>query len=266
MTAPQASARTGDPLASVADPRGRPLVDIGADDFVIQEAGTPREILSMRPADYPVVVLLDTAADAPDDLAALRKAVARFVERIGQRPIAIGTLADPPLLVATFDTERDVLAARLDGIAPRAKGGNVAMAGAAMAGRLIRDSGGPMFSAIVLISATPGDDGRNTPDEQLAPVVDSGAILHVIANSSTDAVGAAAAKAPLRALAEQTHGELTTIYSSASYQSALDRLADRLTTEMMIEYLVPPGTKPVDVKVGVRVPGARVRGLGVAPR
>src|SRR5256884_2340343 len=28
-------------LASVADPRGRPLVDIGADDFVIQEAGTP---------------------------------------------------------------------------------------------------------------------------------------------------------------------------------------------------------------------------------
>ena len=31
---------------------------------------------------------------------------------------------------------------------------------------------------------------------------------------------------------------------------------------MMIEYLVPVGSKPIDVKVGVRIPGARVRGLG----
>ena len=46
----------------------------------------------------------------------------------------------------------------------------------------------------------------------------------------------------------------------------LDRLADRLSTEMMVEYLVPNGSKPVDVRVGVRIPGARVRGLGVAPR
>ena len=56
------------------------------------------------------------------------------------------------------------------------------------------------------------------------------------------------------------------IYSAASYQAALDRLADRMTSEMMIEYLVPVGSKPNDVKVGIRVVGASVRGLGVAPR
>ena len=38
--------------------------------------------------------------------------------------------------------------------------------------------------------------------------------------------------------------------------SVLDRLADRLTSEMMIEYLVPVGSKPKDVKVGVRIVGA----------
>lgn len=48
--------------------------------------------------------------------------------------------------------------------------------------------------------------------------------------------------------------------------AVLDRLADRLTSEMLIEYLVPVGSKPNDVKVGVRIAGARVRGLGVAPR
>src|SRR5437879_3097440 len=79
-------------LASVADPRGRPLVDISADDFVIQEAGATREILSLRPADYPIVVLFDTGADTPEELATLRKAVARFLDRVGQAPVAIATL------------------------------------------------------------------------------------------------------------------------------------------------------------------------------
>ena len=32
-------------LAVVTDPRNRPIVDIGADDFVIQEAGAAREVL-----------------------------------------------------------------------------------------------------------------------------------------------------------------------------------------------------------------------------
>ena len=39
-------------LASITDPRNTPLVDVGADDFVIQEGGAAREILSVRPADY----------------------------------------------------------------------------------------------------------------------------------------------------------------------------------------------------------------------
>jgi hypothetical protein len=70
----------------------------------------------------------------------------------------------------------------------------------------------------------------------------------------------------MRALAEQSRGQYTTIYSSASYQAALDRLAERLTSELLIEYIVPVGSKPIDVKLGIRLAGARVRGLGVAPR
>src|SRR5438105_5048789 len=68
-------------LAIVADARNRPIVDIGADDFVIQEAGRAREVLSIRPADYPVAVLFDASADASDDVDALRKAVERFIAR-----------------------------------------------------------------------------------------------------------------------------------------------------------------------------------------
>ena len=101
----------------------------------------------------------------------------------------------------------------------------------------------------------------------IAPIVDSNAILHVIANRPGQTVASGLRSSPtLRALAEQSRGEFTVIYSAPSYQAALDRLADRLSAEMLIEYLVPVGSKPNDVKVGIRLIGAEVRGLGVAPR
>ena len=47
----------------------------------------------------------------------------------------------------------------------------------------------------------------------------------------------------------------------------LDHVADRLSSEMMIEFIEPPGAAPSDdVKVGARIPGARVRGMGVTPK
>jgi hypothetical protein len=253
-------------LATVTDPRNRPIVDISADDFVIQEAGASREVLSLRPADYPIVILFDTGAGARDDVVLIRKAVERFIDRIGQRPVAVGTFGDPPVMLTTFEDERSALGAKIDAAIANPQGASLLTQGAALAGQMIR-AVGPLFSAIVIVSATPLGDAPDTPEEVLAPIIDSGATVHVIANRAAgSSAGASRGMLAIRSLAEQTHGEFTSIYSAASYQAALDRLADRLTTEMMVEYLVPPGSKPIDVKVGVRIPGARVRGLGVAPR
>ena len=253
-------------LASVTDPRNKPLVDVSADDFVIQEGGAAREILTVRPADYPIVVLLDTGSEARADFPLMQKAVAHFIERIGQRPLALGTFGNVPKMLTTFDDDRQDVMARLAEIAADTAAGSLLLQGAALAGQTIRATG-TLFSAIVILSATPVDASRNPVDEMIAPVVDSNAILHVVANRPSQTAGGSLRSNPaLRALAEQSRGEFTVIYSAASYQAALDRLADRLTSEMMIEYLVPVGSKPNDVKVGVRIVGARVRGLGVAPR
>jgi hypothetical protein len=251
-------------LAAVTDAANHPLVDVGADDFVIQEAGAAREVLSVRPADYPIIVLLDTGDDPRGDFPLMRKAVEHFINRIGQRPIALGTFGTQPAIVASFDDERQTVLARLEGLAAE-EGTPSLLQGAALAGETMKSTGS-LFSAIVALSATPEDASRITTAEASAPIVDSGAALHVIANRHGAAGGGPPGGQTLRALAGQTHGEFTTIYSAASYQAALDRLADRLTSEMMIEYIVPVGSKPRDVKVGIRVVGARVRGLGVAPR
>jgi hypothetical protein len=254
-------------LATVSDPRGRPLLDVGPDDFVIQEGGVAREVLSVRPADYPIIVLLDNGVDARGDFSQMRKAVARFLDRIGQRPVTIGTLGNPPTMISTFDDDRRAVAERLEALEPATMAGSMLMQGAALAGRTMQRTG-PLFSAIVILSAAALDASRDAPDEMIASIVDSGAMLHVIANRTMPAsVGSGVRTAQtMRVLAEQSRGQYTTIYSSASYQAALDRLAERLTSELLIEYIVPVGSKPVDVKVGIRLAGARVHGLGVAPR
>jgi hypothetical protein len=252
-------------LAAVTDQANRPLVDVGADDFVIQEAGATREVLSVRPADYPIIVLLDTGDDPRGEFELMRKAAAQFIERVGQRPVAIGTLGVKGSMATNFEDEREVLTEKLAALKPQEGAPSLLLQAAGVAAGRIKETGA-LFSAIVIISANPNDASPGTLAETMAPIVDSGAAVHVIANRPGTAAAAAVPPPPIRALAQQTHGEFTTVYAGASYQAALDRLADRMNAEMMIEYIVPVGSKPVDVKLGIRVIGARVRGLGVAPK
>lgn len=253
-------------LAAVTDARGRPIVDIGADDFVVQEAGTSREILSARVADYPIVLLIDTGAAARTDFVLMKRAAARFVERLGHdRPVAVATFGDAPRMLTTFDDSRETLTTRLGELAAGG-GDSQLLAGAALAATTLHNLGS-LFSSIVIVSATQVDQSKEMPEQTIGAIVDSGAIVHVIVNRSATFAGASdRGLRALRTLVEQTRGEFTPVYSPASYQAALDRLVDRLGSEMLIEYLVPPGSKPLDAKIGIRLAGARVRGLGVAPK
>ena len=254
-------------LATVVDPRNRPIVDVEADDFVVTEDGRPREILSVHIADYPVVVMIDTGVNATADLPAIQKAAAHFIDRMGQRPVALGTFGDPAAILATFDDDRMQLLERLASIGP-SSAASLLLRGTSLATDVVRATGA-LFSAIIVLSASPVDESHET-DAIIGRVVESGAIVHVVANRSAHAdwrgMALGSQVATLRALVDQTRGQFTTIYTAASYQAALDQIAARLATEIMIEYLVPPQSKPSDVKIGVRIPGARVRGFGVAPR
>ena len=259
-------------LAAVTDVRGHAVVDVGADDFVVQEGTASREILSVRIADYPIVVLLDTSASA-DDFALMQRAAVHFVERLGNdRPVIAGAFSTTVALPASFEDNRRTVLDRLNALQPagpppgdgRSGAGSNAsrlLTAAAHAADTLRATGS-LFSSIVVLSANAEGNDAITPTI-VAPIVESGAIVHLIALQTH--AGAPVSQA-VRTIVNQTRGELTPIFAAASYQAALDRLVDRLATEMLIEYLVPPGSKPIDAKVGIRLPGTRVRGLGVAPK
>jgi hypothetical protein len=243
-------------LATVVDSRGRAIVDIEPDDFVVRETGRAREVLSVRVADYPIALVLDNGPGAASDFTAIRQAAARFVGRVGHRPVAVA-LADPPHLIATFDDDRSVVVQSLERAMPGESGEGLFDA-LVIAARQVQENGSA-FSVIVVVSANPL---ATPPSELLTPILATSAAVHVIVNGATAAAGRPLET--LREVADQTHGQFTTIYATASYQAALDRLANRLAPELMLEYVVPVGsTSGNDVQLGVRIPGARVLGLGV---
>jgi hypothetical protein len=258
-------------LVAVTDSQNRPLADVETDDFQIDENGRSRDVFEARIADYPVVVLLDNGTGAESDLEAIRGAVAGFIARIGERAVAIGTMARPPEMLATFDDDRSTVLARLRTLgasaAPLAP--LEALAGAA---HLIQTTGTP-FSAVIVVAAPPIERGEPEPAGLLTTILESRTFVHVVERVPPTAPAASRPGTPprgvegtlLRDLSLRTGGELTTVYSPVSYAVALDRLADRLAAEFMVEYLVPAGSSPgADVRVGVRIPGLRVRGLGVS--
>jgi hypothetical protein len=253
-------------LASVADPRNQPLVDLGPDDFVVTENGQNREVFSVYPADYPVAILIDNSAAAEPELEAIRPAVKRFVSRVSERLVALGVLASPADMITSFEDSRALQLQRIDEIGASASVAIMPLEAVSAAIRTIGAIGTP-FSAIVVVSAHAESPAPPNDPQWLNEILETRAVLHVVRRGSP-AVAPAGPPPPdvLRELADRTRGSFTTIFSAASYSVALNSLADRLATEMMIEYLVPAEAagEGGGVELGVRIPGAKARGLGVS--
>ena len=252
-------------LATVVDTSGKTQVDFGVDDFVIREGGDEREVLDVHVADYPIVVLIDDDPQS-SDLGAIKSAIARFVARVGDRPAAVGTLSNPTEFVASLENTREELLDRLGKLTSK-PATPATLPAVAHAARSLQETGSP-FSAIVVVTGRAIDARVPVEGALLPTIIESGATVHVVESQVSPVnVADATASEPvpdlLRVLADQTHGQYTTIFTAASFGTALDRMADKLSAELMIQYLVPPGEQGGDVQVGVRRPGSRVVGLGV---
>src|SRR5438132_7218494 len=135
-------------LLAIVAAGNRALVDLGPDDFVIEEGGATRDVFEMHVADYPLVVLIDNSAAARSDLEAIRDAAARFVSRVGERAVAVGPLAAPPSILASFDDERAKVLAEIRAVSVDPSAGLMPLEAIARAVTAI-ETAGTAFSAIV---------------------------------------------------------------------------------------------------------------------
>ena len=198
----------------------------------------------------------------------MREAAARFITRIGQRPVAVGTLVDPPSFVAHFEDDREHLLARLAAIVVTPSEALRPLSALAGAAGLLAEAQ-PPFAVVVVLSARSVDATDQPTTERVTPILESGAAVHVVALRapgvpSVDERAGGTSADLLQTLSTQTRGKYVAIYTPVSFSIALDRLADRLSTEVIVEYLVTPGSSGADARVGIRIPGARVTGLGVS--
>jgi hypothetical protein len=250
-------------LAAVVNERGTPVVDVGLDDFVVTEGTEPRDVLDVHVADYPLAVVVDDRSATVASTAAVRAAARRFIQRIGERPVALLRLTDGAHPLASLDDERPAVLEALSRVAVATNEPMGPLDTLALAAAMLHQTGAP-FSAVVVIAAGNVDASALVRGALLPEIIDSGAAVHVVqAQAGGDAPAGDAATDLLRVVADQTRGQFTAIYSTASFDAALDRLADRLAIELMVQYLAPDGERTGDVRVGVRRPGARVVGLGV---
>jgi hypothetical protein len=247
----------------VSDEHDRPVLDLLPDDFVVQESGESREVLNARLADYPIVLLVDNGDGSPGDFEPLRAAAERLLDRVGPRPVVLGRLSNPPQLLTTLSDPREGVLDALStlSIAPSRSSPVRGIIGAA---DMLADASLP-FSTIVVLSAESTETSQTSPSELARVLVASRASLFVVVRR-----GGMRDRTNLdflANLADQTGGQYIPIYSAASFGPAVDRVADRLLGQMLVEYLEPSGAEPTDdVRVGVRLPGAKVRGLGITPR
>lgn len=259
---PQGQPVTGGTLlATVVDARGQSHVDLNIDDFVVSEDGQDRDVLDVHVADYPIALLLDDTRNLATSVA-IRDAAVDFIERIGDRPLAVAVLSSDRETLANFDDERAAILTRIRSAPIQSDRPPAALPALAHTVGLIRDLETP-FSVIVVITATAIDPAQVTDTALLAEALATKSVIHVVTLQPSTVAQPPRGSDLLRELSDETHGQYTPIFSAASYRVALNRLADRLSTEMMVEYLVPPDGATGNVQVGVRRPGLRVLGRGV---
>jgi hypothetical protein len=249
-------------LASVIDSNGRPILDIDLDDFVIRDGGQLRDVLSIRLADYPIAIVLDNGRGADRDFEVIRRSTLRFIDRVGHRPIAI-VPAIPPRMAASFDDNRATVIERVDKLRKQGSADGLFQA-IAVAARANQETGSP-FSAVIAVVAEPAG---SVPSDFRTKMLESGANVHVVVQQKTSGRNKSSRQQSIDALVavvDDTRGQLMTIYSPDLYQPALDRLANQLASELIVEYLVPAGpSSGSDVQLGVRISGAKISTWGIS--
>jgi len=265
-------------LVSAADREGAPMLGLAADDFVVEDAGARCEVLGVTPASYPVAIIVDTSSFARSDFQQLRDAVHQFIGALSGRDVALFASGAMPTRVVDFTRGMGQLEEGIahtfaqPGSAPRILD---AIADAARDLRERRST----ITRIVVVSAGGPDSSARAPRAVLDAVVASRSIVDVIdlqqthrrSNPADERSSKTVIPSELRsdndaallhALSKRTLGIYERIVTPSGYAASLQKVRGQILSEVVVEYAATSGSAR-NLRVGVRLPGAVVRGIAV---
>jgi len=268
-------------LASVVDGQSEmPILGLSAEDFVVQEGTSRCDTLNARPASYPIAILVDTSQAARTQFSEMRKAVRQIVGRMSGREVGLYTFGERSFRVLDYTRDTTKLERAVDQLFALPDGESHVLDAIIEAGKDISRRE-PAVAMILVVSAGANDQSSRTPREVFDAVLASHSIVHVVEmraigasgrlgnvrgrrnfTSDRSAEAALGLQEVLQAIVAQTQGDYDRVFSSSGYHASLERLQRRLAAEVVVEY-IPGGGDSKSLRIGTRVPGATVRGIGL---
>ena len=266
------------PVAAVVrDDNGRPVTGLGAEDFVVLDAGQPRRVVAFREdevAPASVTVLVDESGSMRASAGAARRAVTAILDVLSMPAVRGDELA-----LTGFDSSlREIVTFTTDfGLVRRALAvldayGATSMHDAIAAGaeRLATREGGRR--ALVVITDGVDTRSRLTLEQVsgMAAAIDVPVYLFLVGRAPDDAVRHAAteARATLSDLARWTGGDLFVAGSAVGAYVAAGRFVQDLRHQYLFafESAGEPGWRILDIRTRRSHQNVRARSAYVAGR
>jgi len=263
-------------LASAIDRDGNAVLDLSADEFVIEEGGARCEAVDVRPASYPIAIAVDTSSFARDSFISLRHALHVFVDALSARQVALYSFGGLPSRVVEFTTDLSRLDQAIDRFFASPTSGARPYDTVKMAATDLKTLHAPL-TMIVLLSAGGPDNSSVGPRDMQNAVRQARAMVNVIdlrpvrASSGLSHQGrptpVVSEDLYLSALAQETRGSYDRISQEGGYLASLERLRRLIESEVVVEYTPPSkAATSQELRVGVRLPGVTIRAVGLDPK
>jgi hypothetical protein len=254
------------------DDNGANIEDLAPADITVKEGGKARDVVGLRPAKG----LMQVALIVDDNGTGLFRApLYRFVQRLqGRAEFSIVTVVGQPLKLTDYTMDGQVLSEVLGSLSarPGTPDGGQLLQGIYEAARELEKREAPR--PVIIALSVPGEEHSTLPARHvLDKLKDSGASLNVflVANSASRQM--AAVTKPSGLLEEnmnlgevlgdgskQSGGRREDIVASAGALLGLQRLAEDLLHQYVVQYDLPPGTKTSDrIQVSAKRKGVSLR-------
>ena len=254
------------------DDNGLAVDDLSPADLSVKEGGKARDVVAIRPAK----ALMQIALIVDDNGTGLFRApLYRFVQRLqGKAEFSIVTVVGQPLRLTDYTMDGRILGDVLTSLSarPGTPDGGQLLQGIYEAAMDLTKREAPR--PIIIALSIPGDEHTTLPARHvLDKLKDSGASLHVFLVAKSAARQTAPVTKPSELLEEnmnlgevlgdgskQSGGTREDILASAGTLAGLQRLAEDLLRQQVIEYDLPPGTKRSDrISISVKRKGVSLR-------